>query len=274
MLLWIDFLFALWHLRWHILNTASGCGLISYSLFDIKLPCTDYCSPVVDWFLIRSLTFENHVLRRIWQLWIDFLFALWHCGLNEATRIPSCGLISYSLFDIFAQERLTFDSVVDWFLIRSLTFFALLGRPQGKLWIDFLFALWHSQEIANKRATVVDWFLIRSLTFLVFSCRHAHLLWIDFLFALWHFRADYRFWAAGCGLISYSLFDIYSSIIWSSGLVVDWFLIRSLTLGLHICTPIWTLWIDFLFALWHFPACYMEGWKCCGLISYSLFDIR
>ena len=120
-----------------------SCGLLSYSLFDIVRQAMNVLYVVVDCFLIRSLTFWEcqHPTNRM--LWIAFLFALWHFIWKTGDQHLSCGLLSYSLFDISHVWRVYNNSVVDCFLIRSLTFLAELMKQRKWLWIAFLFALWH-----------------------------------------------------------------------------------------------------------------------------------
>ncbi len=142
------------------------------------------------------------------------------------------------------------------------------------MWIDFLFALWHFPvDMPNNGfccgltsyslfditfifhilgGLVVDWLLIRSLTLTWKYDTKIIWLWIDFLFALWHYRVGVGRIASGCGLTSYSLFDISTLKIQTLKAVVDWLLIRSLTLCCLIGICAFWLWIDFLFALWHY----------------------
>ncbi len=183
--LWIDFLFALWHFLFLTDANPEGCGLTSYSLFDILWGLLSPMTEVVDWLLIRSLTLFTDVLP-IWKwLWIDFLFALWHLigqvlpptkvvdwllirsltlCLQVQRQEMSCGLTSYSLFDIWRPRNVRCNLVVDWLLIRSLTLVHVIGSSNTQLWIDFLFALWHFSLKLSYKFIVVDWLLIRSLT--------------------------------------------------------------------------------------------------------------
>ena len=207
----------------------------------------------MDWLLIRSLTLTRGILATLWLLWIDFLFALWHSLNNIPTSILGCGLTSYSLFDIMREMFNTIVWVVDWLLIRSLTLFNYHLPRSDWLWIDFLFALWHlfwlklsvavrcgltsyslfdiSPPFNPCIGTVVDWLLIRSLTFIVAVDPVTTRLWIDFLFALWHCGRNILTLSISCGLTSYSLFDIKQMMHWRLLSVVDWLLIRSLTLN-------------------------------------------
>ncbi len=239
-------------------KATQGCGLTSYSLFDIFELLNTYIGSVVDWLLIRSLTFGLNIFNAQVMLWIDFLFALWHSVWCYQLRPKSCGLTSYSLFDIrngVCPDRLW---VVDWLLIRSLTFHLNQWPQHHPLWIDFLFALWHFRRYKAHiftRCGLTSYSLFDIRMRLCWSRRR---LWIDFLFALWHSQVYSQRLIVCCGLTSYSLFDIQGRRLFQPLTVVDWLLIRSLTLVKITSNEIVLLWIDFLFALWHW---YLF---CCG----------